>query len=177
MQRGRRAVVLVLLAPGFEEQDVAMVARTLRRAGLPVVLVGLTAGPLRGCYGVSLAPDKTLSEVQADDAAAVVLPGGSQAARQLNADPRVHNLLRRVMEQGGYLLALDAGYTVLHRAGALNPSEKALVIGAGTSWRGDAATTGRVVVEGQVIFGRDLGVAQESALTLAALLESGPWTR
>ncbi len=151
-----------------------MVARTLRRARLPVVLVGLTAGPLRGCYGVSLAPDKTLSEVQAEDAAAVVLPGGSQAARQLNADPRVHSLLRRVMEQGGYLLALDAGYTVLHTAGVLNPSEKTLVIGAGTSGWGDAAA-GRVVVEGQVIFGRDLGVAQESALTLAALLESGPW--
>lgn len=151
-----------------------MVARTLRRASLPVVLVGLTAGPLRGCYGVSLAPDKTLSEVQAEDAAAVVLPGGSQAARQLNADPRVHSLLRRVMEQGGYLLALDAGYTVLHTAGVLNPSEKTLVIGAGTPGWGDAAA-GRVVVEGQVIFGRDLGVAQESALTLAALLESGPW--
>lgn len=151
-----------------------MVARTLRRARLPVVLVGLTAGPLRGCYGVSLAPDKTLSEVQAEDAAAVVLPGGSQAARQLNADPRVHSLLRRVMEQGGYLLALDAGYTVLHTAGVLNPSEKTLVIGAGTPGWGDAAA-GRVVVEGQVIFGRDLGVAQESALTLAALLESGPW--
>lgn len=151
-----------------------MVARTLRRARLPVVLVGLTAGPLRGCYGVSLAPDKTLSEVQAEDAAAVVLPGGSQAARQLNADPRVHSLLRRVMEQGGYLLALDAGYTVLHTAGVLNLSEKTLVIGAGTPGWGDAAA-GRVVVEGQVIFGRDLGVAQESALTLAALLESGPW--
>lgn len=151
-----------------------MVARTLRRASLPVVLVGLTAGPLRGCYGVSLAPDKTLSEVQAEDAAAVVLPGGSQAARQLNADPRVHSLLRRVMEQGGYLLALDAGYTVLHTAGVLNLSEKTLVIGAGTPGWGDAAA-GRVVVEGQVIFGRDLGVAQESALTLAALLESGPW--
>jgi len=175
MQRVRKAQVLVLLAPGFEEYDVAMVARTLRRAGLPVVLVGLAAGPLRGCYGVSVAPDRTLSEVEAEDAVAVVLPGGIQGARQLNADPRVHALLRRVMDQGGYLLALDTGYTVLHTAGALNTSEKPFVIGGVASWQGDALASRRVVVEGQVIFGRDLGAAQESALTLAALLESGPW--
>lgn len=177
MHRSSKAQVYVLLAPGFEESDVTTVTRTLRRAGLAVALVGLTAGPIRGCYGMSLAADKTLSEAQAELARAIVLPGGSQGARQMNADPRVHTLLCRVIEQGGFLLALDTGYMVLHTAGVLNRAGNEAIPIKSSTWREDSLASGRVVVDGQVIFGRDSGVAQESALALAARLDSEAWPK
>jgi 4-methyl-5(b-hydroxyethyl)-thiazole monophosphate biosynthesis len=157
--------VYVLLAPGFEEADVSTVIRTLRRSGCRVAVVGLTAGPVRGAYGLSLAPDWTLSEVETE------LPRASV----LNADPRVHALLRRVADHGGYMLAIDAAYTVLCSAGLVANGDAS---GHETSrtpvpgWHGETIPSERVLVEGSVIYGRDSGTAQEAALTLVSLMES-----
>jgi 4-methyl-5(b-hydroxyethyl)-thiazole monophosphate biosynthesis len=112
-----------LLAPGFEEADVSTVTRTLRRSGFRVAVVGLTAGPVRGAYGLSLAPDWALSEVENERPRAIVLPGAMQAARKLNADPRVHTLLHRVVDQEGYVVAFDTAYTVLRSAGLVANGE------------------------------------------------------
>jgi 4-methyl-5(b-hydroxyethyl)-thiazole monophosphate biosynthesis len=167
--------VYVLLAPGFEEADVSTVTRTLRRSGFRVAVVGLMAGPVRGAYGLSLAPDWTLSEVEREQPRAIVLPGAIQAARQLNADPRVHILLRRVADQGGYVVAFDAAFTVLRRAGLVANGEGG---GDGTTrppvpaWHSEGLPSERLLVEGPVIFCRDSGAAQEAALTLVSLLES-----
>jgi len=166
-----RSEVFVLLAPGFEEADVSTVTRTLRQSGLPVAVVGLTAGPIRGNYGLSLAPDMPFSEVEAASPKAVVLPGGVQGAKRLNAEPRVHALLRQVVSRGGYVVALDAAYTVLRSAGLLDKAGKWPAEMPVIRWCGEGPLSGRVVVEGPVVFGRDSGAAQESALTLLALLE------
>lgn len=175
MPRAIKSKVYVLLAPGFEEADVSTVTRTLRRAGLSVAVVGLTAGPVRGAYGLSVAPDWTLSEVETEQPRAIVLPGAIQAARQLNADPRVHILLRRVADAGGYVMAFDTAYTVLHNAGLLANGEasgKETARRPVPGWNGEGLPSERVLVEGPVIFGRDSGAAQEAALTLVSLLES-----
>ena len=170
-----RSNVYVLLAPGFEETDVSTVTRNLRRSGFRVAVVSLTAGSVRGAYGLSLAPDWTLSEVEAENPGAIVLPGSIQAARQLNADPRVHTLLRRVVGQEGYVVAFDTAYTVLRSAGLVANGE-----GSGDetnrpavpAWHGEGLPSERVLVEGRVVFCRDSGAAQEAALTLVSLLES-----
>lgn len=171
MQRLKRGQVFVLLAPGFEEIDVSTVTSTLRHSGFAVALVSLASGPVRGAYGVSFAPDGTLSEVETEHAQAVVLPGGIQGARQLGSDPRVHTLLRRVIEQGGYVVALSTSYMVLRSAGILNGTEQDVVRMPAIGWRGEISLSNRILVDGQVIFARDSGAAQESALTLIVLLE------
>jgi 4-methyl-5(b-hydroxyethyl)-thiazole monophosphate biosynthesis len=180
--------VLVLLARGFEETDVSTVTRALRRAGRSVAVVGLRAGAVQGAYGLSLAPDCPLSEVEMELPRAVVLPGGVQGTRRFAADPRVHRLLRRVIEQGGYVLAIDTAYSILLSAGVLDPggcrsnggpgeeSADRPVFGRGPEMgflrAADGLPSERVLVQGHVIFGRDSGSAQEAALTLASLLES-----
>lgn len=180
--------VLILLARGFEETDVSTVTRALRRAGWSVAVVGLKAGAVQGAYGLSLAPDCPLSEVEMELPRAVVLPGGVQGTRRYAADPRVHRLLRRVTEQAGYVLAIDTAYTVLRSAGVLDvdgcrssggPREAStdrLSLGWGSGLASlriaDGLLSERVLVQGHVVFGRDSGSAQEAALTLASLLES-----
>lgn len=175
--------IYVMIARGFEESDVSTTTRSLRRSGFSVAVVGLSAGPVRGAYGLRLAPDRALSEVETKSPRAVVLPGGMQASRQLSADPRVHHLLRRIVDGGGYVVAIDSAYTVLRSAGVLQddgpqsgdgvPGElgegTARVVPGGMPLR----DSGRVEMDGQVIFGRDSGSAQEAALTLAWLLERG----
>jgi 4-methyl-5(b-hydroxyethyl)-thiazole monophosphate biosynthesis len=189
MQNVMNGKIFVLVARGFEEIDVSTVTRTLRRSGLSVAVVGLTAGPVQGAYGLSLAPDRALSEAAMQVPKAVVLPGGVQGTRRFTADPRVHRLLRRVIERRGYVLAIDTAYTVLRSAGVLDPGGPRAKEGAGEEptdrpvfGRGsemwvlsiaDQLPSERVVVQGPVIFGLDSGSAQEAALTLASLLESG----
>ncbi|MFC2046155.1 DJ-1/PfpI family protein [Chloroflexota bacterium] len=180
MPRPIEKQVFVLLAPGFEEADVSTVTRTLRRSGLSVAVVGLTGSPVRGAYGLSLAPDWALSEVETELPQAVVLPGAIQATRKLNADPRVHILLRRVADRGGYVIAFDTAYTVLRNAGLLanggagsgSATAEELVERPVPTRYGEALPSERVLVEGRVIFGRDSGAAQEAALTLVSLLGS-----
>jgi 4-methyl-5(b-hydroxyethyl)-thiazole monophosphate biosynthesis len=172
MPRERKKQIFILVASGFEETDVSTVTRTLRRSGLPVALVGLTAGSVRGNYGLSLEPDLLLSEISTEPPLAVVLPGGLQGARQLNADPRVHALLHEVLSRQGYIMALDAAYMVLRSSGVLDKVEAWPAQTPVSDWSEERNLSGRVIVEGPVIFGRDSGAVQEAALTLVSLIES-----
>ena len=168
----RQDSILVLLAPGFDELAVASVVQILRRAGLHVELVGLTAGPVRGGYGLSLTPDKPLSEAEGDQPVAVVLPGGKEGAQRLNADPRVHGLLRRAFEEGAYIAALDAAQAVLHSAGLAGASRKALR-GSIIIEKSSAETSSRLeAAELAVVGRRGSEAADESALRLVALLQN-----
>jgi putative intracellular protease/amidase len=148
-----------------------------------VAIVSLRSGAVLGAYGLSLAPDCALSEVEMEMPRAVVLPGGMQGARRFAADPRVHRLLRRVIEQKGYVLAIDTSYVILHSAGILDPGGASGEEARGQPAFGwdpeipvlrmaDGPPSERVLVQGRVIFGRDSDSAQEAAFTLAALLEN-----
>jgi hypothetical protein len=73
------------------------------------------------------------------------------------------------------VVAIDAAYTVLRGAGLVANGEASAEETARaplSGWHGGEFPSGRVLVEGPVIFGRDSGAAQEAALTLVSLLES-----
>lgn len=171
MDRAAQDQILILLAPGFEESDAIAVTRRLRQAGLPVALVGISANPLRGAYGLSLAPDRTLSHVDAGTARVVVLPRGRGAARQLAGDPRVQTLLRRVLVQGGYIVALGAAYPILSAAGTFGPAEGLTVDALSILWDGESLSGDRTPVGGWVVLGTASERARESALSLVSLLQ------
>lgn len=166
--------VFVLLADGFEEMDVSAVTCTLRGMGLPVAVVGLTAGPVRGAYGLSMLPDYTLSEVAAELPQAAVLPGGVLAARRFSAEPRVHALLRKVADHNGYVMAIDTARTVLCDVGVLSGAELGQSDGQAQGRIGRREVGGqpseRVLVKGHVIVSQDSGAAEEAAWTLASML-------
>jgi 4-methyl-5(b-hydroxyethyl)-thiazole monophosphate biosynthesis len=171
MLRGKTGQIFILLAPGFEEMDVTTIAGTLRRAGFPVALVGLAAGPIRGAYGLLIAPDKALSEVEADRPRAIVLPGGIQGTRLLNSEPRVHALLRQAAEGDGYLLAIDTAYTVLVQCRLLPWHGKTPPLAPGVEWPGTMCPSQCIWIDGRIIFCRSSNASREAALTLAASLE------
>lgn len=179
--------VFILLARGFEEVDVSAVTRILRGSGFSVSVVGLTAGAVRGAYGLSLVADCALSEVDMELPQAAILPGGVQATRRFSAEPRVHALLRQVADGNGYVMAIDTARAVLRSAGVLGSRESGSGSGAewgrferpATGWQGedspadglDGLPCERVRLEGRVILSQGSGSAEEAALTLASMLE------
>lgn len=72
-------MVYILLAEGFEEAEALIPADLLRRAGLPVSLVGLNAATVAGGHGIAVAADLTLEQVVLSSQDMLLLPGGKGA--------------------------------------------------------------------------------------------------
>jgi len=164
--------VLVPLAQGCEELEAVTVIDLLRRAGITVVSAGLDNEPVKASRGVMLIPDTTLDEALKQSFDMIVLPGGLPGADHLNNDPRIHQLLKDMHEQGKYAAAICAAPKVLADAGLLANK-------SATSYPGvlnqmqvphmqfiDAP----VVKDGQVVTSRGPGTALDFALELIQTL-------
>ena len=83
--------VFVLWGNQFQEVAAAVFVGELRCAGLPVKLVSLSRKSITGLYGLTLLPDLTLEQAlpMASQAIAIIIPSGSQGAKQLENDPRL----------------------------------------------------------------------------------------
>lgn len=160
--------VLVPLAQGCEELEAVTIIDLLVRAGIEVVSAGLEAGPVIASRGVVLLPQLTLDEALRREYDMVVLPGGMPGAANLDSDPRLHELLRKMAENGKYTAAICAAPRVLAHAGLLS-GKKA------TSYPGHldkmnlpdvAYLEDPVVQDGKVITSRGPGTAMDFALAL-----------
>jgi putative intracellular protease/amidase len=118
--------VLILISDGFEELETITWLTALRQAGLCVKTVGLTRGLVSGAYGIWLKPDLTFADLDhfldTTSIRLVILPNGGQSLAGLEADPRVHKLLRQVVEQRGQIVTDPEGLPIL-RAAAVWGSE------------------------------------------------------
>ncbi len=167
------ATVLVPLAPGCEELEAVTIIDILRRAKITVITAGLDAQPVIASRGVKLLPDTTLEAVLQQDFDMMVLPGGLPGADNLNADARIHQLLKRMNTQGKYIAAICAAPKVLGDAGLLQHKHVTYYPNALTAIQ--LATTKQdlkqgVVRDGQVITSRGPGTAMDFALELVEVL-------
>lgn len=164
--------VLVPLAEGCEEVEAVTVIDLLRRAGIDVISAGLQPGPVRASRGTVLIPDITLDQALKETFDMVVLPGGLPGADHLNADRRLHALLRRMAEGHGYIAAICAAPKVLADAGLLKGRRATSFPGA----LNDAQSAGvryeeaAVVQDGRIITSRGPGTAMDFALSLIEIL-------
>ena len=164
--------VLIPLAAGFEELEAVTVIDLLRRAEIEVITAGLEPGPVTGSRGTVLVPDSTLEAELGGQFDMIVLPGGMPGARHLEADPRIHDLLRLQQSEDRFAAAICAAPKVLARAGLLD----------GRSATGYPGTLNvaefpevrvlddPVVVDGKVVTSRGPGTAMDFALRLIELL-------
>jgi 4-methyl-5(b-hydroxyethyl)-thiazole monophosphate biosynthesis len=160
--------VLVPLAPGFEELEAVTVVDLLRRAGVEVVTAGLADGPVRASRGVVVVPDTTLDRVADDDFDMIALPGGLPGADHLNADPRIHRILRRTAAAGGYAAAICAAPKVLAGAGLLDGRQATGYPGVldRLTLPSTELLQSAVVTDGRIVTSRGPGTAMDFALEL-----------
>lgn len=162
------ARVLIPLADGCEELEAVTLIDLLRRAGLEVVVAGLTSRGAQGAHGIGIAADTTLEAVAMAEFDLVVLPGGEPGATALCADARVIALLKRHAAAGKLVAAICAAPKALAAAGLLDGRRA-------TSYPGylDAHPAPGmryleqpVVVDGRIVTSRGPGTAMDFALTL-----------
>ena len=166
------ARVLIPLAQGCEELEAVTIIDLLRRAGIEVVSAGLDKQPVTASRGVVLIADTDLEQVLEDDFDMIVLPGGLPGADNLDQDPRIHKLLRRMQENDKYTAAICAAPRVLANAGLLDGK-------SATGYPGHLEKLGLsqvrlspepVVSDGRVITSRGPGTAMDFALALIEAL-------
>lgn len=111
--------VLVPLAQGCEELEAVTIIDLLRRAQITVVTASLDEKPVLASRGVVLIADCSLDQVLNEDFDMIVLPGGGAGTENLNHDPRIHHLLKKLHAAGKYTAAICAAPKVLATAGLL----------------------------------------------------------
>ncbi len=102
-------MALLLVAAQCDEAFVVRCACQMRQHGFAVILLGLYEGPVVGEHGVWLRPDQSLAEMETVDFQAsplLILPGPQKCTLQMLFNPRVHELIERVLQGGGWVTAV-----------------------------------------------------------------------
>ena len=111
--------VYFLVVPGFADWEPAHALAELRRhGGYRVEVVGLTTESVESMGGLRVQPSRSLADVDPDDVAVFIVPGGDRWERS-QLEPELAALLRRLDAAGVPLAAICAATVAIARAGLL----------------------------------------------------------
>ena len=192
-------MIVMFLAPGFEEVEALAPLDLLRRAGLEVVTVavreaktnqlidklgrlGVSATNLwdddrtvTGSHGITVTADITEAALPGRLARAsleaVILPGGMPGTTNLDASPVVEKTLELAAAKDAFLCAICAAPLVLGKRGYLN-GKRATCFPGFEEYLTGATVGGKVIRDGKIITAAGMGVAQEFGLEMISALVS-----
>ena len=192
-------MIVLFLAPGFEEVEALAPLDLLRRAGLEVVTVavreaktnqlidrlgrlGVSATNLwdddrtvTGSHGITVTADITEAALPGRLARAsleaVILPGGMPGTTNLDASPVVEKTLELAAAKDALLCAICAAPLVLGKRGYLN-GKRATCDPGFEEYLTGATVGGKVIRDGRIITAAGMGVAQEFGFEIISALVS-----
>jgi len=159
--------VLCLLVQGFEEIETITPVDLLRRAGVEVVLAGLTELSVTGRNGITLQADALLEKISTCDFDLLFIPGGPGVGELLK-DGRAAELAQEFTTAGKTVAAICAAPLILDDADLLDGKK----FTAHSSVHKDlpGVLMDRVVVDGNLITSRGAGTALDFGLALVERL-------
>jgi protease I len=96
--------VAILAADGFEQSELFEPKKALEEAGAQTEIVSLKSGEIKGWnetdWGKTITVDKTVSEADAGDYDALVLPGGVMNPDKLRTDENVIRFVKSFFDSG-----------------------------------------------------------------------------
>jgi len=159
--------VLCILENGFEEIEAGTPVELLRRAGVEVVLAGVSGMTVTGKCGIRIEADALLGDVSGKDFDALFLPGGP-AVMDLRKSPEVLDLIREFSGDDKLIAAICAAPLLLHDAGVL--SGRRFTAHSTTTAELPDNSNERVVSDGMFLTSRGAGTALDFGLEMVALL-------
>lgn len=109
---------LIISADNFEDTELLVPYYRLKEAGVEVTVASLSRRAIKGKHGYEVDVDKTLDEVNPDDYAILVLPGGAAPAL-VRKEPKALELARSFFTRSKPVAAICHGPQILITAGLL----------------------------------------------------------
>lgn len=166
-------MVYILLAEGFEEMEALVPADLLRRAGIPVALVGLNGPVVTGGHGISVSADLLLEQADPEEMDMLVLPGGTGGVEAMQNSPAALAFIQKAWTLGRWLAAICAAPTLLAHLGLLDRRRAVCYPGLEHNMGSAALCLGqKVVVDGRLVTAQAAGSSYEFGFQLVELLTS-----
>lgn len=164
------AKVLMPLADGFEEIEALAVVDILRRAEIEVVLASLHDGPVKSARNVRIIPDTVIDAVNASSFDMIILPGGQPGTDNLNADPRIHELLKEFESEDKLIGAICAAPSILASTGLLDGRRATSYPTYSNRLTGASYEDRPVICDGNIITSQGAGTAISFGLEIVTRL-------
>jgi len=113
-----KAVLMLLPATGYREEEYRTARAALEQRGLKVVVASTVKHGAIGTEGIKVDPDLLLTEVKPEDYAGVVIVGGHGSSQYWH-DVKAHEIIRAYHGSGKIIAAIDRATVALGVAGVL----------------------------------------------------------
>lgn len=164
-------MVYLLLADGFEEAEALVTADLIRRAGIPLTLVGLDSLSVTGAHAITVAADQVLSDVAMEDMEMLILPGGMGGVENIQMNLFAQGMIQRAAEKGAYVAAICAAPTILAHLCLLDRRKAVCYPGMEDQmYSAVVQRDAHVVADGRFITGEAAGSVFEFGLKLVEVL-------
>ncbi len=165
-------MVYMLLGTGFEETEAIAPADLLRRAGIPLLTVGVNGKTVYGSHGIGIEADITLGQMDLTDMEMIILPGGLGGVASVRASREALDALRFGWENGKFVAAICAGPTVLADLGITDGKNATCYPGCENGMgSANMIRDAACVRDGTLITGTSAGSAVAFGLMLIAALK------
>ena len=149
--------IAILATDGFEESELKIPQAELLRQGALVHVISPKAGEIQGWKhhdkGETARVDRTLSQAQPEDYAALMLPGGVMNPDALRLEPKAIAFVRSFVKRGTPIAAICHGpWTLIDAEGVRGrkmtswPSLKTDLRNAGAEWVDEPVVVDRELV-------------------------------
>lgn len=162
----------LFLAEGFEELEAITAIDVMRRAGIDLRTVSITASlQVTGAHGVSLKADVLFDNTLFRDPEWLVLPGGMPGATNLHEFAPLQGLLERQAKSSqGRIAAICASpAVVLGQLGLLEGHTACCYPGFENLMKGAEVSDKRVVESGRIVTGNGPGSALDWAFKIVEI--------
>src|SRR5665647_2171108 len=109
---------LIISADNFEDSELLVPYYRLKEAGVEVVVASMNHGAITGKHGYEVPVDMTLDDVNPDDYAILVLPGGAAPA-EVRKNPKALEITRAFFVQSKPVATICHGPQILISAGLM----------------------------------------------------------
>lgn len=165
-------MVYMLLGTGFEETEAIAPLDIMRRAGIPVLTVGINGKTIVGSHKIPVEADITLEEMDLLDMDMIVLPGGLGGVASIRGSQQAMDAIAFARDNDKWMAAICAGPTVLADLRVTDGRRATCYPGCETGM-GEAVMVPDVpcIRDGKVITGTSAGCAIPFGLALVEALK------
>ncbi len=162
--------IAIFFAEGYEEIEALTVVDICRRCGLTIDMVSITEEKtVKGAHNIDVQMDKTFSQLEFGVYDMLVLPGGGNGTKNLEAFEPLMKQVDAFYEAKKYVAAICAAPSILGHRGILKGRNACCYPGFESHLEGACVTAGPVEISDNVITSRGMGTSIPFALAIVSV--------